>query len=120
MASHELIKISDYYGETTKKINDPDPNLIKRKLQFQQLLCYLDDQIDVINKKTAQLQADLKDLFQNALRKLQSISKQKLSYLMSEQLEVKRQFDYIQWMESFLKYEMGVLPPNDFLIAWTK
>lgn len=39
---------------------------------------------------------------------------------MSEQLEVKRQYDYIQWMESFLKYEMGVLPPNDFLIAWTK
>lgn len=53
MASHELIKISDYYIETTKKIKDPDPNLLKRKLQFEQLLCYLDDQIDVINKKTA-------------------------------------------------------------------
>lgn len=39
---------------------------------------------------------------------------------MADQLEVRRQYDYIQWMESFLIYEKNVLPPNDFLIAWTK
>ena len=39
---------------------------------------------------------------------------------MSDQLEARRQFDYIQWMESFLRYEYKVLPPNDFIMAWTK
>lgn len=63
-----------------------DPNLDKRKYQFEQLLCYLDDQIGIINAKTAELQVELKELFKRALTKLESISKQKLSYLMSEQL----------------------------------
>jgi hypothetical protein len=33
-----------------------DPNLDKRKYQLEQLLCYLDDQIGIINSKTAELQ----------------------------------------------------------------
>ena len=34
-------------------------------------------------------------MFENALIKLESISKQKLSYIMAEQLEIRRQYDYI-------------------------
>lgn len=60
MASHELFKISDYYVGTTKKIDEMDPNLDKRKYQLEQLLCYLDDQIGIINAKTAELQIELK------------------------------------------------------------
>jgi hypothetical protein len=43
-------------------------------------------------------------MFQEALKDLQTISRRKLSYLISDQLEIRRQYDYIQWMESFLKY----------------
>ena len=74
----------------------------------------------MINIKTSELQSTLKKMFETALIKLESISKQKLSYVMSEQLEIRRQYDYIEWMESFLRYEKDVLPPNDFLMAWTK
>lgn len=45
MASHQLSKISDYYIDATKVIEEPDPNLNKRKYQLEQLLCFLDDQI---------------------------------------------------------------------------
>lgn len=105
MASHELFKIADYYTGATKKINEIEPNLDKRKYQLEQLLCFMDDQIDTINKKTSELQHQLKIMFEAALIKLESISKQKLSYIMSEQLEIRRQYDYIEWMESFLRYE---------------
>ena len=53
MSSHELFKIHDYYVSSTKKINEVDPSLDRRKFQFEQLLCFLDDQIDSINKKTS-------------------------------------------------------------------
>ncbi len=33
---------------------------------------------------------------------------------------MRRQYDYIQWMESYLKYEYNILPPHDFLSCWTK
>jgi hypothetical protein len=59
-------------------------------------------------------------MFQEALKEVQMISRRKLSYLISDQLEIRRQYDYIQWMESFLKYEFNVLPPNSFLSSWTK
>lgn len=53
MVNHELYKISDYYAGSTKKIDEMDPNLDRRKYQLEQLLCYMDDQIDTINKKTS-------------------------------------------------------------------
>lgn len=37
----------------TKKLEDIDPNLDKRKYQLDQLLNFLDDQIDMINRKTS-------------------------------------------------------------------
>lgn len=43
-----------------------------------------------------------------------------MSYLIGDQLELKRQYDYIQWMESFLKYQQEVLSPSDYLNAWSK
>lgn len=67
-----------------------------------------------------EIQNRLRQMFEEALREVQLISRRKLSYLISDQLEIRRQYDYIQWMESFLKYEFNVLPPNSFLASWTK
>jgi SLT domain-containing protein len=120
LAGHQLQKISDYYLDAAKRLEIKEPKLDARKFQLKKLLEYLDSQIEVINNKTSELQTNLKLEFQKVLAKLESISKQKLSFLMSEQLEVKRQYDFIEWMESFIKYEKEMLPPNNFLVAWTK
>ena len=64
----------------------------------------VDGKVKEINKTTSQIQSELTQMFQEALKDLQTISRRKLSYLISDQLEIRRQYDYIQWMESFLKY----------------
>jgi hypothetical protein len=120
MAAHPLEKISDYFAEIAAKINEMDPNLEKRKDQLEELLATVDSKVKEINRTTAQIQSDLTQMFNDALRDLQLISRRKLSYLISDQLEIRRQYDYIQWMESFLKYEFNVLPPNSFLASWIK
>lgn len=81
-----------------------DPNLEKRKDQLEELLAVVDGKVKEINKTTSQIQSELTQMFQEALKDLQTISRRKLSYLISDQLEIRRQYDYIQWMESFLKY----------------
>lgn len=43
-----------------------------------------------------------------------------MSYLIGDQLELKRQYDQIQWVESFLQYEHEILMPSDFLAAWSR
>lgn len=50
MASHELEKISDYFAQIAIKINEMDPNLEKRKDQFEELLAVVDNKIKDINK----------------------------------------------------------------------
>lgn len=97
-----------------------DPNLEKRKDQLEELLSVVDKKVGEINATTMQIQKQLTQMFQEALKEVQMISRRKLSYLISDQLEIRRQYDYIQWMESFLKYEFNVLPPNAFLSSWTK
>ena len=81
---------------------------------------YVDNKLKEINDTAKKIQAEMLETFETALKDLQTIVHRKLSYLISDQMEVRRQYDYIQWMESFLKYEYHVLPPNDFLISWTK
>jgi hypothetical protein len=43
-----------------------------------------------------------------------------MSYLIGDQLELKRQYDQIQWVESFLQYEHEILMPSDFLSTWAR
>ena len=43
-----------------------------------------------------------------------------MSYLIGDQLELKRQYDLIQWMESFLKYQQEVLPAAEYLNSWSR
>ncbi|MCB0369385.1 MAG: hypothetical protein KDD45_08010 [Bdellovibrionales bacterium] len=57
---------------------------------------------------------------QKALKMLENITKFKMSMLMSDHIELKRQLDEIQWMEKFIKYEFEVLSPNDFLLSWER
>ena len=42
---------------------------------------------------------------QDSLRKLEKITKNKMSLLMSDHIELKRQLDKIQWMEKYLNFE---------------
>lgn len=59
-------------------------------------------------------------MFRKALDELKQETQKKLSFLIGDQLELKRQFDHIEWMESFLKYSLQVQEPNDFLGTWNK
>lgn len=57
---------------------------------------------------------------QDSLRKLERITKKKMSLLMSDHIELKRQLDEIQWMEKYMLYEHEVLSPNDFLLSYSR
>ena len=47
-------------------------------------------------------------MYKKALDELKVETEKKLSFLVGDQLELKRQFDQIQWMESFLKYSLDI------------
>ena len=51
---------------------------------------------------------------------LQEETQKKMSFLIGDQLEIKRQYEQIQWLQSFLKYQQGILTPADYLNAWSR
>jgi hypothetical protein len=80
----------------------------------------IDVKIKEINKNASAIEEQIYQLLQNALRELQEHTQKKMSYLIGDQLELKRQYDQIQWVESFLQYEHEILMPSDFLAAWAR
>ena len=59
-------------------------------------------------------------LFKKVLNELQVETQRKLSYLIGDQLELKRQYDHILWMDSFIKHQLEIQEPHDFLHSWYK
>jgi dsDNA-binding SOS-regulon protein len=66
------------------------------------------------------VQDQLYEILQKALQALHEETQRKLSFLVGDQLEFKRQYDQIQWMESFLRYQQDMLNPADYLSAWAR
>lgn len=63
MANHELEKINDFYMGTTKKIDEMDPNLEKRKDQFEELMDFIDNKISLVNETAKRIQGELLKIF---------------------------------------------------------
>jgi hypothetical protein len=63
MAKHELEKINDFYMGTTKKIDEMDPNLEKRKDQFEELMDFIDNKINLVNETAKRIQGELLKIF---------------------------------------------------------
>ena len=43
-----------------------------------------------------------------------------MTFLIGDQLELKRQYEQVQWIESFLKYQQEILSPSDYLNNWSR
>lgn len=80
----------------------------------------MESKLKEINKKNDEIQNRIYEIMQDSLRQLEKITKKKMSLLMSDHIELKRQLDQIQWMEKYLNYEHDVLSPNDFLLSFSR
>lgn len=59
-------------------------------------------------------------ILQEALRMLHEETQKKLSFLIADQVEIKRKYEQIQWIQQFLRYQMDILSPADYLNAWSR
>ncbi len=57
---------------------------------------------------------------ENCLNQLREITRGKLSLLIADQLEIKRQIDIIDWNHCFMEHFSEILEPVDFLLEWNR
>jgi len=69
-------------------------------------LSKIDLKIKEVNSKATHVEEQIYALFKKVLNELQVETQRKLSYLIGDQLELKRQYDHILWMDSFVKHQL--------------
>ncbi|EAR84469.2 B-box zinc finger protein (macronuclear) [Tetrahymena thermophila SB210] len=119
-AAHQLLRISDAYKKALHESKVLDPQLEKRKNELTDHLTNIDQKIKDVSSKSKNIEDRIYKLLEDGLKLLQQKTKEKMCILIGDQLELKRQYDQIQWIESFLKYQQNVLNPAEYLKAWSR
>jgi len=117
---HPIIKISEAYTKALVESKEKDPILEKRKSALTDLLNNIDSTIKEINENATEVEEQIYQLLQEALRMLHEETQKKLSFLIADQVEIKRQYEQISWIQNFLRYQMDILNPADYLNTWSK
>lgn len=118
--NHKILHLKEAYNNISSTVKEIDPNIVRRQNQLREDLSKIDLKIKEVNNNATHVEEQITSMFRKALDELKQETQKKLSFLIGDQLELKRQFDHIEWMESFLKYSLQVQEPNDFLGTWNK
>lgn len=118
-ANHRLIPIPQAYEQAINASRKEDPAVEQRRQAIIQYLHKIDERVEEVHKNSADVQEELYRRLQEAMLKLQARTQNKLSTLFGDEAELQRQLSQLDWMDSFLEYERGILPPLEFLNAWT-
>lgn len=117
---HTLINIDEAYDIGVQEAKVNDEKLEKHKAVIRRKLQLLDEKIAEINNNARAVENDLYEVLERALESLQSQTQNKLNVLLADQMELRRQYEEIQWAESFLKYQIEVLNPHHYLVSWAR
>ena len=75
----------------------------------------VDDKLRLINDNSAKIEEEVYELLQDTLLSLQEHTQSKMNALLSEEMELRRQFEQLNWMEEFLEYSKDRVAPTDAL-----
>jgi len=115
-----LSDIGDAYEAAISASSGGDPLLEDRKRGIRDTLKALDDKLAGVQANSAAVEEALYQKLQEALYALQDETQRKMNVLLSEELELRRQLQQIEWSESFIGVMQDTLPPMSFIAAWER
>jgi hypothetical protein len=117
-ALHKLIAIGDAYDAALSESIKPDAALSQRQADIRAQLRAVDAKLRDVNKNSAQIEEQIYQALQRALFQLQEATQDKMSALLSEEVELRRQLQQAEWVETFLSHQRDHAQQVDFLNAW--
>lgn len=117
-STHKLISISDAYMNAVEQSKKTDSVLTSKRENIQQLLAELDDKLREVNLNFANVEEKIYQALKEALMQLQNETKKKVSSLLSAELELRRQLEQVEWMETYLDKQRIEVNEIDFLNMW--
>jgi hypothetical protein len=116
---HQLVNVLEAYQTVLKEAQLPDPILQGRRNDILNQTSAINSRAKAVEKMGSQLESNLEEMFKKCVQELRDIIQQKLTVLLGDELELKRQKHEIDRLDEFLKYqEMG--DPTNFLFNWSR
>eukprot|EP01105_Mastigella_eilhardi_P016383 TRINITY_DN3742_c0_g1_i1.p1 TRINITY_DN3742_c0_g1~~TRINITY_DN3742_c0_g1_i1.p1 ORF type:complete len:285 (+),score=73.89 TRINITY_DN3742_c0_g1_i1:1000-1854(+) len=120
MYSHKLVPITQAYSHALTRSSKEDPAVHARKRALQAQLQRIRTLSEDISRNSQQVEDNIYQLLREALFRLQVQVQLKKSTLLSYQIEVERQLEAIEKLDTLLEKEKECLPPVLFLHAWQR
>eukprot|EP00698_Gefionella_okellyi_P026326 TRINITY_DN9979_c0_g1_i1.p1 TRINITY_DN9979_c0_g1~~TRINITY_DN9979_c0_g1_i1.p1 ORF type:complete len:611 (-),score=136.11 TRINITY_DN9979_c0_g1_i1:121-1908(-) len=117
-AQHRLISLSEAYKTARQIAAREDPLLESRKSTIGGQLRAVDDRLRAVRGNSQAVEEAIYQALQDALTTLQTLTQRKLTALLGEELELRRQMQQIEWVENFASMASNALPPTRFLTVW--
>ncbi|KAI8906868.1 hypothetical protein EDD86DRAFT_248451 [Gorgonomyces haynaldii] len=111
-AKHQLVNVLDAY-------QTPDPILQSRRQDITNQIQAINSRARAVEKMGTQLEASIEEVYKKAMRELRTIIQHKLTVLLGDELELRRQMAEMDRLEEFLKYqEQG--DATTYLFNWSR
>eukprot|EP00388_Colpodella_angusta_P008078 GDKJ01022330.1.p1 GENE.GDKJ01022330.1~~GDKJ01022330.1.p1 ORF type:complete len:650 (+),score=104.67 GDKJ01022330.1:104-1951(+) len=107
-------------SDSIQKASQSALALSKRRQWIEEQLQVLDDIERTVRANTIEAEERTIAILEDALKELQDETEKDMSRLLSDQIEIRRQLDQLDWADSFLHELQGVIPAADFLYAWLR
>lgn len=117
-ATHQLTFLQDAYLASMEDLDREAAIVEDRRRTIGQQLESVDRRMAAVNANYDRCQDEIYEIVQRAVQVLHEETQSKLSALLSDESELKRQLEYYAWMEAFLAYQRRTVDPVEFLQAY--
>jgi len=115
-----LVTTVSAYEEALSSSAAADPMLEARKKAINGRLQALSTKLDAVQRNANEVEEEIYNKLQEALLQLKEERRAKVSVLLGEELELRRQLEQMAWTQRFLEVQQDVLAPAAFLDAWAR
>ena len=96
----------------------PDDVLFTRASEIRGQLREVDAKLRDVTRNSAKVEEEIYAALQDALYQLQDQTQARMSVLLGEEVELRRQLQYMDWIEDHLGQQREEAERVDFLNAW--
>lgn len=114
-ANHQLVPIESAYNASMEDRDRERTIIEERKKTINAQLGSIERRMQQVNTNHEKAQDHIYEIVQRAVQVLYEETQSKLSALLSDEVELRRQLEYYTWMDSFLSYQQSCVNPVEFL-----
>ena len=114
-ANHPLVKIADAHEASMHDMAGEQRIIEGRCHTIRQQLASIESRIERVNANHGRCQDQICEIVRKVMQVLHEETQSKLSALLSDESELRRQLEYYAWADKFLKYQRASANPVEFL-----